>query len=299
MFELLGKRKKFSFTGGPGVGIFSGGNAGSVVNYTDKYAYANDTVSVGASLITPTNYGAAAGNSSVGIFAAGYVSGSVSNIVNLYSHIDGAVIAGTNLAVARYDLAAIASNTTAYFNGGWGASGGYSAHTDKYNCSTNAVVAGSLLASSKYTHTGVSSTIFGLFVGGYAWGHLNAIEKYTYSGDTVTAGTNLSVARGNLAGAGNTEFCVISGGDVSGDVVDKYIYSNNTMVSSVMLKTSAKFLAATGNNNIALFGGGMADSSRLKSTYKYGYSADAIAPGTSLGLNRADLSACSSSPGGF
>ena len=75
-------------------------------------------------------------------------------------------------------------------------------------------------------------------------------DKYTYSGDTVAAGTSLGTARSGLAATGNTTVGIFGGGytTVNVAVADKYTYSGDTRVAGTSLGTARRGLAATSSS---------------------------------------------------
>ena len=150
---------------------------------------------------------------------------------------------------------------------------------------------------TKMHSNAVVANAFGLFGGGYTTSPTAYTDKYTYSGDTVVAGTGLGVARYFLAATGNSTVGIFGGGNVSGNRTDKYTYSGDTVVAGTVLGLARIGLAATGNSTVGIFGGG--GNPITAHTDKYTYSGDTVVAGTVLGVARYGLAACSSTANGL
>ena len=87
---------------------------------------------------------------------------------------------------------------------------------------------------------------FGLFGGGYTDTYSAYTDKYTYSGDTVVAGTALGLARQGLAATGNSTVGIFGGGyaDANSTYTDKYTYSGDTVAAGTVLGSARYGLAA-------------------------------------------------------
>ena len=80
------------------LGIFALGGGNTATN---QYTYATGAVVAGTALTADLEYGAAAGTSTLGIFALGGSSGSSgSTATNQYTYATGAVVAGTALTAS-------------------------------------------------------------------------------------------------------------------------------------------------------------------------------------------------------
>jgi hypothetical protein len=82
-------------------------------------------------------------------------------------------------------------------------------------------------------------------VGGYY--EANYTDKYTYSGDTVAAGTVLGVGRRYLAATGDSTVGIFGGGSNGGSYTtytDKYTYSGDTRAAGTVLGLGRYSLAA-------------------------------------------------------
>ena len=106
------------------------------------------------------------------------------------------------------------------------------------------------LAGKSAGTVGAVGSEFALFGGGDSGAATAVTDKYTYSGDTRVAGTNLGTARYALAAAGNSTVGIFGGGFVSGSVAvtDKYTYSGDTRVAGTSLGTARYALAATSSS---------------------------------------------------
>ena len=87
---------------------------------------------------------------------------------------------------------------------------------------------------------------FGLFGGGFTSADSAYTDKYTYSGDTVAAGTVLGLARYGLAATGNATVGIFGGGytDAYSAYTDKYTYSGDTVAAGTVLGLARQCLAA-------------------------------------------------------
>jgi hypothetical protein len=90
-----------------------------------------------------------------------------------------------------------------------------------------------------------NSTV-GIFGGGYPYTAYT--DKYTYSGDTVAAGTVLGQARYGLAATGNATVGIFGGGGNNSSgysaYTDKYTYSGDAVAAGTVLGQARYILAA-------------------------------------------------------
>ena len=93
MAPLVGSGLWFGSTGNAR-GIFAIGN---ITVTTNIYTYANNGVTTGTNLTADSEGGAAAGNSTLGIFALGYSGSAYTPTTNVYTYASNGVTTGTNL----------------------------------------------------------------------------------------------------------------------------------------------------------------------------------------------------------
>ena len=106
MAPLVGSGLWFGSSSSNGRGIFALGDAAVTTNI---YTYSSNGVTTGTSLTAASVWGAAAGNSTLGIFALGNTTAT-----NIYTYSSNGVTTGTSLAAILY-LGAAASSTPGGF----------------------------------------------------------------------------------------------------------------------------------------------------------------------------------------
>lgn len=173
-------------------------------NYTDKYVYASDSVSAGATLGTARAYLAATGNSTITIFAAGLVFPSTNqSITSKYTHAADTMSAGTALGLARRGVMGCGNTTRGIFSGGYTTA--VSTYTDKYTYSGDSVSPGTVLNVEKNTGAASGNSLLGIISGGSDnSGTVKTTSIYTYLTDVVSVGGELLSARTELASASST-----------------------------------------------------------------------------------------------
>ena len=231
--------------------LFAAGFTVVDLKVTDKYTYSGDVVAGGTDLGT-ARYGlAAAGTTTVGIFAAGYADppGLATAVTDKYTYSGDTVAAGTALGTARSALAAAGNTTTGIFGAGLIVPAN-TAVTDKYTYSGDTVAAGTALGTARKLLTAAGNATVGIFGGGYTTANTAVTDKYTYSGDTVAAGTALGTARRELAAAGNATVGIFGGGSTGAytAVTEKYTYSGDVVAFGTALVTARQFFAAASSS---------------------------------------------------
>ncbi len=278
-------------------GLFSKGTAGGGTN---KYTYHTDAVTTGTDLsASVVTLDAAAGNSTLGLFAGGIVGGSHSASTRKYTYSTDAVVAGTNLSAIRSNHAAAGTSTVGYYGGGYDTVSFLKSVT-KYTYSGDTVSAGTDYpgTSTRRLHAAAGNATRGIHAAGNDDSGTPIIAttvKYTYSGDTTAAGTSLATARNQHAASGS-ETIGYFGAGAPGLLasVEKYTYASDGVAGGTNLLSAKSQLAATGTKSVGIWGGGVTDE-----TEKYTYSSDAVAYATLLSIQRQQYSASSSLPGGF
>jgi hypothetical protein len=177
-------------------GIFTLGTSSSPGGQTYKYTYSDDTVSSGANTQTSgvVGYGfigCAAGNSTFGIFANG--AGPTNDVRWKYTYSGDSVAISTSSSTGNYYGAACGPSTYGIFALGYTTSA--SAITNKFTYSGETSAVSTSLTTAGYGFAAAGGDSVGIFVLAY---NSRITNVWTYSGDTVTAGTNLI---GNLVAA--------------------------------------------------------------------------------------------------
>ena len=94
------------------LGVFALGNNTTITNV---YTYSGNTVVAGTALTATVNGGAAAGTSTIGVFALGNTTPTTTTTTNVYTYSGNTVVAGTALTAAVNGGAAAGN-----YNGGLG-----------------------------------------------------------------------------------------------------------------------------------------------------------------------------------
>jgi hypothetical protein len=176
---------------------------------TSLFTYGTSTFATGTTAPTAIEGYAAIGNSTDGFFAGGDLSGILTTIRDYnYSGATWSTPSAT-LSTAVWLLAAIGTTTAGYYAGGQTTGSGSSAihNVQKLTYSPAAVTAGTNLGQVQTQLSGGSNTVNGVVGAGYSSGlnQTTATWTYTFSGDTVAAGTNL-----NFASAPSEQACCSS-----------------------------------------------------------------------------------------
>jgi hypothetical protein len=294
----------YSASQGYGYGLFGGGLATSITNYTDKYTYLNNTIIAGTVLYRSRYYLASCGNSIIGIFGGGAIvsplPGTTITYTDKYTYSNNIIISGTILGLNRYSLAACGNSALGIFGGGNPLNYQVN-YTDKYTYSNDSIVAGTVLIRATGGLAACGNSIIGIFGGGYTTTYVKYTYKYIYLSDNVSSSSLLVIAVDYEAATGNSTIGIFGGGYTGttySNYTNKYIYGNDSIVSGTILGNSVRDLSACGTCDIGIFGGGRTTTATAY-TYKYVYSNNSVVSGTVLGLARSGLAAVSASPGHF
>ena len=186
--------------------------AGGTYSRVSRITYATDTATATSRgpLSSPTRQMAAAGNTTDGWFAGGYVTPTayVSTVQRItYSNDNVTASVRGSLSTTIYIESATSDGTTyGYFGGGYntGPGGGLTSKVQRitYANDTAAVsIRGPLSSARSYAATTGNSTD-GWFCGGMVPGPVSTVDRITYATDTATASVKgpLSMARIEIAG---------------------------------------------------------------------------------------------------
>lgn len=135
---------------------------------------------------------------------------------------------------------------------------------------------------------------FALFCGGNSGGALSATEKYYYSNNAVSFGSNLSTASWSHATCGLSEYALIGGGyngSATISTVQKYTHANDGLSSGQSLLLARSALAASNNSSTGVWGGGDINALGVNSkvTDIYNLSTNSVSSGVDLSLARRGL----------
>ncbi len=184
-------------------------------------------------------------------------SGTALKTTERYNMSTDTVLSGTSLSVITNTLQGAGNETRAIIVG-------YSAESEheKYTYETDVVTSATAEAVPRSYNGATSNSTTGLYMGGRNSSSVSQddVEKYTFSDDTITSGTNLSAVRYEWGqGAGNaTDGYIFGGRGVSNaltGLVEKYTYSSDTVVS-VSGITATTGLGACGTDTDSYIAGG-------------------------------------------
>lgn len=197
--------------GNPDLAIFATG--GTAVG---RYTYATDATAVsGAGALTYSAAYAsrgAVGTSSFGLFAGGFLTGTTSTAQSCkYNYINGSAVASTSLPYETTNPACFGTPGTGYIVSGCSVYQTIPVSTFvKYNYSADTVATTTPgLNIETWNGAGNGNSTKGIVGGGMAtraspYTSLATVKVYTYPSDTITPGTNLSVARHSLTSGGSS-----------------------------------------------------------------------------------------------
>jgi trimeric autotransporter adhesin len=173
----------------------------------------------------------------------GYIAGGNDGIavsavrtINFFPESSGSI--GSALSVGKFDLAAMASPSGAYFSGGKSGATYYDAiHGMPFSSETVSTLS-AVLGATKSRHAGMASPLCGYFTGGSNDGSpTTAIDRITFSSEArATLGATLSVARIQHAGCTSLERGYSAGGYDGGTfysyAIESLIFSSETVATT-------------------------------------------------------------------
>jgi hypothetical protein len=170
-------------------GIWTIGSVSGPGGGTQIYTYSSDTVASGPStqatgIVGYGFYGYAAGNSSNAIFANG--AGPTNDVRWKYNYSGNTLSSATSSSQGNYYGAACGPSTYGIFALGY--TSGASSVTNKYTYSSDSSAVSTSLTTAGYGMAAAGGNSVGIFTIAYGTTTTNV---WTYSGDTVAAGTNL------------------------------------------------------------------------------------------------------------
>jgi hypothetical protein len=141
--------------------IFALGNGSPATSARDKYTYSGDVVSAGGAATAVSRQGAAAGNSTVGIFALGVATCAASTTRNKYTY-SGCVVSAGGVATAASRLGSAAGNSTVGIFA-LGVAPSVSTTRDKYTYSGCVVAAGGAATAASSGGSAAGNSTVGIF----------------------------------------------------------------------------------------------------------------------------------------
>jgi hypothetical protein len=161
-------------------------------------------------------------------------------------------------------------------------------NTDKIALSDGTRTAGTALAEPANAQGTCGNRTRGIFIGTYGSPGVQGSSKYTYSGDVVAAGTDLSVLRSTCPATTIATKGLFAGGVRVSDsttvaTADIYTLATDGVAGSTSLGAARTEHAATGNVEKGVFAGGSNSAGTiLSSSEKNTYASDTWAAGGAL-----------------
>jgi len=251
---------------------------------TNKYTYSGDVNAVATSLTAASYYGAAAGNSTRGIFALGFSGCFQTYTRNKYTYAGCTVSAGTNASNQNAKGSATGNSTRGIFALGYNCGNQTSTTRNKYTYSGDTSGAAAAAGLSTAMGSAVGSCSVGIFAlgaicccGGYY--PISTRDKYTYSSCTSGSATAASTCKANGAATGNSTVGIFALGGAT-TTRNKYTYSGDTNVVATASSAVSNNASAAGNSTVGIFALGCssgASTTRNKYTYSGCVNASATA----------------------
>jgi hypothetical protein len=259
-------RQRLAATGNSNYGWFGGGSntTPAIISTVDRIDFSNDsgTASPRSPLSLARERLAATGNSNYGWFGGGIIPSPA--VVSTVDRIDFSNDSGTAslrspLSFARERLASVGNSNYGWFGGGLVPGSVRVSTVDRIDFSND------LLASlprgpirDRPGHAATGNSNYGWFGGGGStppsstFSTLSTIDRIDFSNDSTTASprSTLSLARGNLAATGNSNYGWFGGGFTPPgnlSTVDRINFSNDSVTASPRgpLSSGRYSLAAT------------------------------------------------------
>lgn len=164
---------------------------------TDKYTYSSDVVAGGTNLQTALAQGTAGFYTTTKAYATGLNTNL--NKLGIYTYSGDTTANGTAMSTPNtQEGAGLNTITTGYYEGGFDVDGSTVVATGKkYSIAGGTWSSGTNLTAARWFPRGAGNTTIGIIAAGYDATFINQLNtyKYTFSGDTIGAGTSISTAR--------------------------------------------------------------------------------------------------------
>lgn len=192
----------------------------------------------------------------------------------------------------------VSSGSSAIFVSGSN-SGGTVTLIEKFNFSTESIEPGTSLTYARDSAAGGGEATFGLLACGYAspyppgsiYGYQDTTEKYTYSNDSIVAGTNLGISRNQLGGfSNNTDSYFIGGKDAYSTSYNngfKYAHSNDVVTAMSATLTNARSVGGAFCSPVYAAIVSSREFSYRQDIDRYSFSSGTMLSGVSIGINSA------------
>lgn len=254
------------------VGLFNVGGPTSTKTM-NKYTYANDTVTGYTGLTNGSSSGAGCSNSVTGFIACGNTA-ALSNVLNYNTN---TCIAGPALSAAVALGAGTGNDTLGII-----ALGNRLAALNIFNYSSK-VITGSTVGttSTQRGSAATSSATIGYIATGLVGSAGTRVtNKYTYAGDTIVAGANLTANMFAATAVGNATlgYFGIGGGAPGSPTWNKYTYSGDTCAATTSLLDNSYGGSAAGTSTFGI----VALGNTTAVTNKYTYASDTVVTATAL-----------------
>lgn len=296
LFRLMGSRQSV-----PSLAIFIGGSTGTAnILTSEKYLFANHSVSSGRSITVGNELSYAGSNGSVAINAGGQNSGV--NVKTTRKYVFSGDISTTtaDLSVAKYAIGCTTTASLCVYSGGY--TGAPVSATEKYSYSTDTYSSGGAMSPTNSHATGFygNASTFGLFACGYNGSVMNSSLKYTYSTDTHAASSTLAY-RYLTQSVENGQFCIgVSGGDSVSYLTDsqKYTFSTGVVSSSTSISSfgARDRSGCASNSSVGVIASGGNPGTIITSSLYMTFSTELWATGGSLSTARRGSAGASSTP---
>lgn len=299
MLEALLLTKKAATGPTGGFALFAGGlnQTTGVLNKTQAYGYADNTMMLGTTLTSARYQMGGVGTATYAYFMGGYTSPEGSK-VDRYKFGDNTVSARTALTTGKFGYGSAGNSTRGLLIAGAQSNG---------NASTNAIEKITYAAETHTNHSAAyvswglaaaGNETLAVYGGGYAYSAVSTLTYvYTHASDSSAGGPALGVGRHNTAAMGNANVAVFGGGYGPLASTDVITYSNSTRAAGTALGLARNYAAGAGKTDIGIFAGGL--DSNTTYTDKYTYSGNVRVAGTALNTSVTMTAGVSSVPGGF
>lgn len=282
-------------------GVIAGGFTTTSTVFTSKYYYATDATTTGTDLPTVRHamHTGGAGNDTRAIFFCGS-NNTVSPIATTakYTYSGDVTAAATTITTAANYGSATGTTTDGYAAGGatnLASPGTFTTRQQKYTYATDTQVASAALGTARWIHASITdkSTV-AIHAGGCSnlTFYIATTEKYTYSSNTMAAGTSLPNPKAWAVPIGNGTVGIITSGlQSAGENRSsyKYTYSGDTVSTGTTLSVFRWGGASVTSNVAGIITYGQSNNfwvSPLASVEIYRYSNETTSIGSNLSFPR-------------
>ena len=243
-----------------------GNKTKAIVGNNNVWFFSGCTVSSGGFSCSQLGYGAAAGNSTVGIVAIGAGAVSPYNGNNCfpvsaarkkYTYATCTQATATSSSANGFGQSAAGTCSVGIFALGSSnfATTNPTTTRDKYTYSGDTNASATAASAASYVGGAIGNTTVGIFALGYTTVPTTTRNKYTYSGDTNATATSSTIASGYNATTGNATVGIFQlGSGVSGAISCRNKYTYSGCVNSSGTAASANPTAGNVGFSVAISG---------------------------------------------